>query len=203
MRKVASLIEHHAEVWQRATHHPFLDDVRSGSLPASAFAVWLAQDYLYAGDLLRCQARLLNRAPRSAHAVLVRGLVALEDELSWFEGQSAQRGLTLAVAHHPTTAAYRHFLYGLDTRSFAAATAALWAMERAYLDAWRTASPGHPDYRAFIERWTTRQFGEYVVGLERVADAAAVPGEENDVEAAFVEVATLEHAFWEMAWSGR
>ena len=52
--------------------------MRSGDLAPSAFQAWLAQDYLYVGDLLTFQARLVARAPRSAQAVLVGGLVAMK-----------------------------------------------------------------------------------------------------------------------------
>jgi thiaminase/transcriptional activator TenA len=73
---------------------------------------------------------------------------------------------------------------------------ALWSLERAYLEAWQSARPGAPAYRAFVEHWTTPAFGEYVAALEQAADAAHGA---NEAEAAFLEVVRLERAFWDIA----
>ncbi len=86
------------DAWTAATRAPFLDGVRDGSLPANVLDAWLAQDALFVADLLRFQARLLARAPRPAQAVLAGGLVALVEELTWFEELAARRGLSLRVA---------------------------------------------------------------------------------------------------------
>jgi formylaminopyrimidine deformylase / aminopyrimidine aminohydrolase len=199
--KAAWLVDRYPAAWREATRHPFLEGVAHGALPVEAFERWLAQDYLFVQDLLAAQARLLARAPRPAQAVLAAGLVALEAELGWFEGQAQGRGLALNVARHPTTMAYRDFLLGLEQREYPAALTALWALERAYLDAWRGAAPGHPAYREFVEHWTAPAFREYVASLERADDESLAAGNADEqAEAAFLEVTRLERAFWEMAW---
>lgn len=201
--RAAGLISRHPGAWQGATRHPFLDSLREGDLPKEAFEAWLGQDYLFVGDLLSFQARLLARAPRSAQAVLAGGLVAVEDELGWFEGMAHERGLELGEDRHPTTSAYRGLLDRLEGDPYPVAVTALWAMERAYLEAWGSAAPGHAGFRPFVEHWTTPEFAGYVAGLEEAADAAleaeGIP--EDRVEAAFLEVATVERDFWEMALS--
>lgn len=203
--KVSELIKRHAETWRKATRHPFLDGVRDGGLPEGAFEAWLVQDYLFVTDLLIFQSRLLARAPRPAQAVIIGGLVALEEELGWFEGLAADRGLALDAPRHPTTAAYRDLLCDLEDASYTAGIVALWAAERAYLDAWRGAAPGHPDYRPFVEHWTVPDFAGYVAGLGEVADAAldgATGEERGGAEEAFLAVARLERDFWAMAFAG-
>ena len=201
--RAADLISRHPEAWRGATRHPFLDSLRDGTLPVEAFEVWLGQDYLFVGDLLAFQARLLARAPRPAQKVLAGGLVAVEDELGWFEVRARELGLNLGDTRHPTTEAYLGLLSVLDGDAYPVAITALWVMERAYLEAWGSAAPGHPDYQAFVEHWTTPEFDGYVAGLEEAADAAlqadGVP--EDRVEAAFLEVASVERDFWEMALS--
>ncbi len=197
------MISRHPEAWRGATRHPFLDSLRDGTLPVGAFEAWLEQDYLFVGDLLAFQARLLARAPRPAQRVLAGGLVGVEDELGWFEDRAQERGLELGSKRHPTTEAYRDLLTVLDEGPYPVAITALWVMERAYLEAWRSAGPGHPEYHPFVEHWTTPEFAGYVAGLEEAADAAlqaeGVP--EERVEAAFLEVASVERDFWEMALS--
>ena len=194
------LIARHPDAWRAATRHPFLEGARNGTLREGAFATWLAQDYLFVGDLLRFQARLLARAPRHAQAVLAGGLVALEAELTWFEEHAAARRVELVEQRHPTTEAYRRFMASLDARPFPAALTALWALERAYMEAWGHASPGAEAYRPFVEHWTVPEVAGYVAGLAVAADRAMAEGE--GVEEAFLETARLEATFWEMAWSG-
>jgi thiaminase/transcriptional activator TenA len=195
------LIERHAAQWQAATRHPFLAAIRDGTLPPAAFAAWLAQDYHYVGDLLVFQARLLARAPRPAQAALAAGLVGLEAELTWFEEQAARRDLDLTAPRLPATAAYREYLAELDAATYHVAITTLWAIEQAYLDAWRGAAPGHADYREFVEHWTTPAFAAYVAALEQAADAALAEVESQAAaERAFLEIARLERDFWEMAW---
>lgn len=201
----ARLIDQHQAEWQKATHHSFLEAVSEGTFPAGSFEAWLAQDYLFALDLLVFQARLLARTPRPAQAVISGGLVAVEAELGWFEEKAQERGLDLETPRHPTTAAYRDLMMVLDREPYTVAATALWAIEQAYLEAWQGAAPGHPDYREFVEHWTTEEFAGYVVGLREAADAAlqaAGEGEQKQAEAAFLEVARLEKDFWDMAWTG-
>ena len=204
--KTVDLLERNPTLWQEATRHPFLEAVREGSFPAGAFEAWLAQDYLFVGDALVFQARLLARAPRPAQAILAGGLVAIEAELGWFEEQAERLGLALDAPRHPTTAAYRNLLTDLEHEPYPTAITALWAIERAYLEAWRSAAPGHPEYRQFVEHWTTPEFADYVTGLEKAADDALRDSGEQErerAEVAFLEVARLERDFWEMAWSER
>ena len=202
--KAEDHISTHPELWEPATRHPFLDAVCEGTMPTGAFDSWLVQDYLFVGDLLVFQSRLLARSPRPAQAVLAAGLVGAEAELGWFEAQAAEKGLDLDTSRHPTTEAYKDLLTRLEDEPYPAAVTALWVVERAYLEAWSSAAPGHEIYREFVEHWTTPEFAAYVTGLEEAADAAlfGASGEEEErAESAFTEVARLERDFWEMAWS--
>jgi thiaminase/transcriptional activator TenA len=182
-----------------------LDGVHEGTLSAGAFERWLVQDYLFVLDGLTFQSRLIARAPRRDQALLIGGLAALEAELGWFEEKAEERGLALDAPRHPTNAAYGEFLASLEDKPYPATITSLWALEFAYLEAWRNAAPGHPDYREFVERWTTPEFADYVSGLERAADIAldkATSEEQWRAETSFLEVARLEKDFWEMAFSG-
>jgi formylaminopyrimidine deformylase / aminopyrimidine aminohydrolase len=201
--KPSDLLEWHAAAWAVATHHPFLDAVGEGTLPPQAFATWLVQDYLFACDELAFQACLLARAPRRDQVLLTKGLVAMEAELSWFETQAQQWHLPLDASPHPVTAAYGAFLRSLDQQPYAAAMTALWGVELAYLEAWRSAAPGQPPYQPFVERWTSPAFADFVSHLQQAAAVALASSQvDREAEQAFLEVARLEHEFWQMAWSG-
>lgn len=199
------LVTNHRALWERATRHPFLDGVRTGQLPAQAFRRWLVQDYHFVSGLLRAQAHMLAASPRTDQKTLAGGLVALVDELDWFEGHARRLGLSLDVPVHPTCREYVEFLTGLCQKAYAAQITALWACERAYLDAWSGAVPGAEPYREFVEHWTHPAFATYVVDLEACARRAlegASPAEAQEAEQAFRRVAELEAGFWEMTWEG-
>lgn len=204
MMRAEELLARHPDLWRAATQHPFLEGLRDGALPAGAFRMWLVQDYLFVKDLLVFQSRLLARSPRPAQAAIAGGLVALEAELGWFEELAEQRGLALGASRKPATAAYQDLLVRLDGESYAVGIVALWAIERAYLEAWAGIAPGHPDYREFVEHWTVPEFADYVSGLEEAADAAlerASGDERREIEEAVREVSRMERDFWEMALS--
>jgi thiaminase len=191
----AGLISRHPEAWRRAVAHPFLDAVRGGTLAEASFGAWLSQDYLFIADLLAFQAGLLARASRPAQSTLAAGLVALEAELTWFERSASERLLTLAGRRHPTTENYRATLARILEAGEEPALTGLWALERAYLEAWRRAAPGAPAYRAFVEHWTVPEFAGYVGDLEELAV------DTPNTEAAFLDVCRLEGEFWDMAWT--
>lgn len=197
---VAELITRLADEWRAATHHPFLDGVREGTVRPAVFDNWLVQDARFVGDLLWFQARLLARAPAPAQAVLARGALALVDELAWFRAQAAERRVDLGAARLPATEAYAVLLRRLDAAEPDAALAALWAVERVYLDAWSTAVPGSSEYRRFVAHWTAPEFAAYVADLERAADALAAGRDLGSSVAGLVDgVLRAERAFWDMA----
>ena len=191
---VRSVPQRHPDLWSAATRHPFLDAVRDGAMPVEALDTWLVQDALFVADLLAFQARLLARAPRDAQAVLAGGAVALVDELDWFEGLAAQRGLDLAVDPAPQTRAYAALLSRLDAAPYVDAVGCLWVVERVYLDAWTSALPGAEGSRELVEHWTTPGFAAYVTALQEAAHRAG-PADDRLV----VEVLRQEAAFWDTA----
>ena len=192
------LIESEAELWRAATHHPFLDGVRDGTLPPEVFARWLVQDYQFGAALTRVEARYLAGAPREDLALLAAGVQAMVAELDWFEEKATERALHLGAPLHPTARAYIDYLYALCDRPYSVQLTALWALERAYLDAWRGARPGAEAFREFVERWTNDAFASCVAALE--AATSRVLGHNADAEReAFRQVARYERAFWEMA----
>ncbi len=201
--KPTDLLRSHAAIWRTATHHQFLDAVRDGTLPPDTFATWLVQDYHFVFHEIACLARLLARAPRYAQNILVRGLAALEAEATWFETHARRRHISLDVPLAPATAAYRDFFVSLDSQPFPVALTAIWAVERAYLEAWMGVAPGHEHYRTYVEHWANVEFEQFVSDLEQVAATTLAESNADEAtEQAFLQVAQLERAFWDMAWSG-
>ena len=186
------LLVSHAGAWTAATRSPFLDGIRDGTLARDRFDSWLVADRDFVDDLLRFQARLLATAPRPDQRVLAGGLVALEDELTWFEGVAERHRLVLGGPPHPVVLEYRAHLDRLLASGYAAAITGLWTLERAYLDAWESARPGGGEYREFVDHWTAPGFAGYVGALSEAADRAGAD------EGAFLATAGLEAGFWEI-----
>jgi thiaminase/transcriptional activator TenA len=194
------LIADDAELWHAATHHPFLDGVRDGTLDPAAFSRWLVQDHHFALALTRAEGRYLANAPRGDLELLAQGVQAMVAELAWFERHAAERRLDLATPLHPTARAYLDYLQAISYEPYAVQLTALWALERAYLEAWRTALPGAPAYREFVEHWTHEAYAGWVDSLEAAANRVLARGGEAE-RAAFRWIARYERDFWQMAYA--
>ena len=198
--KTPDLIEADSKLWRAATHHPFLDGVRDGSLDPAAFARWLVQDHHFAVALTRAEARYLANAPREDFEALVRGMEAMVAELAWFEQKAKEGALELTAPMHPTARAYVDYLQATTYEPYAVQLTALWALERAYLEAWRTALPGAPAYREFVEHWTNPAYAAWVDRLEAAANRVLARGGDAERDA-FRWIARYERDFWQMAYS--
>ncbi|MGI8553269.1 MAG: TenA family transcriptional regulator [Dehalococcoidia bacterium] len=198
------LRERHVALWHGAVHHPFLDGIRSGDLPESAFQTWLVQDYHFVARLLRFQALLLAQAPRADQRVLSAGLAALVAELDWFEEQAPLHSLSLQAPLQPACRAYTDFLIALTHEPYPAGITALWAVERAYLDAWAGVRPGAPAFREYVDHWTTDAFVMYVEEIAEATDRSlklASADQMAQADGAFAWTARYERDFWQMAFA--
>lgn len=204
MSGVRALATRDAARWRAATSHPFLDGARTGDLPVASFDRWLEQDRLFVATLARAWARMLAVAPDEHLGLLSDGIAAFVAEVAWFDDLARTRGLASGAAPLDATAAYQEHLLAAAGRPFPVALAAMWAVEAAYLEAWRSARPGAPAYRAFVEHWTDPDFADFVERLEAAVDAALVtePTRVDAAAAAVAEIADHEAAFWAMTWSG-
>lgn len=199
---VTKLLEQHAAQWARAVWHPFLDGVRDGSLPWSGFDTWLVQDHHFVEDLLWFQARLLARAPGTPRSVLAAGAVALVEELSWLGGVAERRGVALSGQQLTATKSAAELLRRLDEAPADVALIGLWAIERAYLDAWSYAAPGAPPFAEYVDHWTKPAFESYVDALTHVAGESATAVGDEVAGWVVAEVAVMEQKFWDMAYRG-
>ena len=195
--------------WDAMLGHPFLRDLRDGSLPEPVFTRWLAQDYLFAGHCVGVLGALLARAPARHRDLLLDALEAYREELRLFAAEAERLGVSLDAEPALVTHAYTQFLSATALGgSYGEAFTALVVLERAYLDAWRFVreglSPTSP-WSAFVDRWASDEFAGYVGLLERELNGLA--GEAGTSERAamsrsFELTVRYEIAFWEMALTG-
>jgi thiaminase len=136
--------------------------------------------------------------------VLLAGLGALQDELLWFEAKAAERSLDLATPPQPTCQRYCEFMASLAIQPYAVQATVLWAIEYAYNQGWQLPGPMPAPYTEFADRWGNPSFTDYVGLLSAQADAVLVTASTDiqaQSEAAFLRVAELEAAFWQMAFA--
>lgn len=193
-----SLVRNAGPLRDEATHAPFLNALAAGNMAAEAFHRWLAQDYLFAKDLMAFQAILLAKASRECHKPLIEGLAALDLEMGWFESHAARLQVDLDILPHPTCQRYTDFLLRCAyTQPYEVLLAILLGVEASYLAGWSALLPSGP-FAEFIERWSNADFVAYVAVLgdlaERHPHAAA--------QERFNEVLVHEREFWRMSWEG-
>ena len=151
-----SLVQNAGPLWDEATRTPFLEALAAGTLPVEAFRRWLAQDYLFAKDLMAFQSILLAKAPRDCHKALVGGLGALDKELEWFESHAGRLQVDLAIPPHRTCRRYTDFLLRCAyTEAYPVLIAMLFGVEASYLAAWSALVPAgrlRGVHRTLVER---------------------------------------------------
>lgn len=197
------LLQTYPQAWREATVHPFLEQCRLGTIQQQQFNTWLVQDYLFVVDFTRMVGRVLHSAPVDHFDVILGGLSALKDELSWFKEKAAERQLDLNIPKQSTCKEYCDYMYSFAAMPYPVQATALWAIEFAYNQGWQLAGV-IPPYTEFAERWGNPGFTDYVKLLEQQADEVLQSTSENvqqQAEAAFLNIARLEKDFWQMAFS--
>lgn len=198
------LLATYSDLWRDATIHPFLTQCQEGSIRPDQFNTWLMQDYLFVLEFTRFLGRAMAVAPVDHLDALLSGLNALQDELNWFRNKATERSLTLEMNRQNTCQIYCEFMGSLVNSPYAVQATALWAIEYAYNQGWQLPGKMPAPYDEFAERWGNPGFTDYVKLLAQQADAAleiAPEVTQHQAEAAFIRVAMLEKAFWQMAYA--
>lgn len=198
------LLDRHSQLWHNATHHPFLDQCAAGTIKPEQFNTWLVQDYLFVVEFTRMQAQVVRVAPAEHLDILLAGMVAIKDELNWFQAKATERSLTLTAKRQLTCLEYCDFMHSIASAPYAAQAIALWSIELAYNQGWQQPGTIPAPYDEFANRWGNPDFTAYVDLLAQQADAALANASstvQQQAEDAFAQIARLEQAFWQMAFN--
>jgi thiaminase/transcriptional activator TenA len=208
------LLDSGAEIWEAQKNHPFVDELAEGTIDEEAFLHWVKQDYRYLLDYARVFAIAGTKADDEATMTQLMNIAhtTLADEMDLHREFAAEYGLSREELERtekaPTCVAYTNFLVRTAYEgSIAEISAAIYPCGQGYLDiAEHMADLATEEHRytPFITKYTSDEFREVVGWMTDFVDRCGErhPDEHDAMREAFLTSARLEHAFWEMAYSG-
>jgi len=209
------LYESTQTIWNQCHEHPFLTELREGTLDPERFIYYLKQDYVYLIDYAKLFAIASMKArdleTMTKFAELLHS--TLHVEMGLHRAYAARFGVTREQLEQtipsPTTIAYTKYL--LDTASqgsLAEAVAALLPCMWSYREIGVAYAklPGaldHPLYREWILMYSSEEFGaltDWTIDLmNRLAEGLSEQ-ELARLEERFLVASKLEYMFWDMAY---
>jgi thiaminase/transcriptional activator TenA len=196
-------------IWRRIFAHPFLLEIRDGSLPLDKFRYYLAQDYQYLEGFARTVALALAKAPDSQTLELLARRVLTPVERPLHHQLLAVAGVSLEDVQQwgrsPTNTAYvNHMLTTGTLRGLGPTAAALLPCPWTYHLLGENLGPSqHPLYsqwtRFYMEGFLEQSVAAWRGFLDQAA-AQASPQEREAMREAFLTSSRYEYLFWDMAY---
>ena len=203
-----------APIWESSHRHPFLTELREGTLAQDRFAYYMCQDYIYLIDY----AKLFAMGSIKARDLETMGKFAelldstLNGEMELHRQYAEKFGISReeleATVPSPTTVAYTKFLLDAASGSLAELVAVLLPCMWSYWEAGTTFMkvPGaleHPLYKEWILMYGSEEFGALarwcIEEMNRLAEG--LPERElRRLEELFVTASKFEYLFWDMAY---
>ena len=196
-------------IWRRIFGHPFLKEIKDGTLPEETFRYYLIQDYLFLEGFGRTVAMALAKAPDSqtfqelAHRVMTPVERPLHHKLF------AEARLTLADAENavrsPANTAYvDHMLQTASLHGLGPTAAALLPCTWTYhLLKDEVGQSEHPLYGQWTRFYVEGFLESSVVAWRGFVDQMALGADHAEMEAmrrAFLTSSRYEYMFWEAAY---
>ncbi|SDX82219.1 thiaminase II [Paenibacillus sp. CF384] len=216
MSRFSERLYHSAhEIWVKSHQHPFLTELREGTLDPQRFIYYLKQDYVYLIDYAKLFAMGSMKARDMETMVKFAELLhsTLHVEMELHRGYAARFGVTREELEQtrpaPTTVAYTKYLLDVAAQgSLAEVVAALLPCMWSYQEIGATFMkiPGaldHPLYREWILMYGSEEFEaltHWCIDLmDRLAEGQP-EAELAQLEERFLVASKLEYMFWDMAY---
>jgi thiaminase/transcriptional activator TenA len=210
MPSFSEQLRHEAEpIWRRIFDHPFLKEIKDGTLPLVTFQYYLAQDYLYLEGFGRTVAMALAKAPDSqtfeelAHRVMTPVERPLHHKL--FEAAGLTISDAESAARSPVNTAYvDHMLQTVSLHGLGPAAAALLPCPWTYhLLKDEVGQSEHPLYGLWTSFYVQGLLEGSVEAWRGFVDQMAEDAGPTELEAmrrAFMTSSRYEFMFWEAAY---
>lgn len=203
-----------SKIWRAIANHPFLDELRAGTLPMDRFVYFILQDYLYLLDFAQvlCLGGAKARDLETLEIFARHARIAVEVERSFHAGFGKSLGLSRKrldeTPKGPVTEAYTRHLQSVGRGgSLAEIVAALLPCYWIYGEVGRKLFKRRPKkpaiYREWIELYASEEFWKPLREQIRLMDrlGAGARGDEKKILAEhFALSSRYEFLFWEQAY---
>ncbi|CAA3012118.1 probable bifunctional TENA-E protein [Olea europaea var. sylvestris] len=210
----AMWIKKHSLLYTGATRHPFILNIRDGSIDISSFKRWLAQDYIFVRAFVPFIASILVKAWKESDVssdidLILSGMAALNDEIAWFKKEALKWGVALnSVVPHKANVDYCRFLESLMNPDveYTLAITAFWAIETVYQESFahclEDGSKTPEELKETCQRWGNEGFGQYCSSLQNITNRRLEKASDDMFsKAEVILIRVLEHEveFWNMS----
>ena len=196
-------------IWDAIYSHPFLTEIKNGTLPIEKFKYYLAQDYLYLEGFARTVATALAKSPNAelleelSHRVLTPVERPLHQQLLETVGLTVDE--INNMGRSPTNTAYvNHMVATASMYGLGPTAAALLPCPWTYhLMRERVGASEHPVYSKwtafYVEGFLENSVTAWRSFVDRSAEGAH-PLELEAMRSAFITSIRYEYMFWNMAY---
>ena len=197
-------------IWQRIFDHPFLKEIKDGTLPEETFRYYLLQDYLYLEGFGRTVALALAKAPDSqtfqdlAHRVMTPVERPLHQKL--FAAASISHTDAENAVRSPANTAYvDHMLQTASLHGLGPTAAALlpcpWPYHRLKAEVGQSEHPIYGQWtRFYVEGLLEGSVAAWRGFVDEMANRAGAV-ELEALRQAFLTSSRYEYMFWEAAYN--
>ena len=211
-----SLVRDNKGLWDAMATHPWVTSLAAGTISDEAIIAWAQQCRLFC--LQERSALLILRSLMPAEELATSFDKKVDPLFAKLEDDTIRepRGLAETIQSlgghiveepWPVCLGYGSFVTMCAYNGMLEGLAAVFAVEKAYLDTWTTVLPSvlpGSKWHDWVDNWTQDVFRETVEELGQCVDdlVGSAPSEEVKVRMskAFHGVAQFELAFWEMSW---
>ena len=199
-----------APIWRAIFAHPFLREIKDGTLPVEKFRYYLTQDYQYLEGFGRAVVMAMAKAPNSQtlEELSHRVMTPIERPLHHQLLQAADVSLDYIneVGRSPTNSAYvNHMLATASLYGLGPTAAALLPCPWTYHELKdEVGASEHPLYSQWTNFYVAGFLENSVNAWCGFVDAAAEHAGQEELEAmrqAFLVSSRYEYMFWDMAYN--
>ena len=197
-------------IWRKIFDHPFLKEIKNGTLPVETFRYYLAQDYLYLEGFGRTVAMAMAKAPDSQTLQDLACRVMTPVERPLHNKLLADFGLTLVDAQNavrsPINTAYvDHMLRTASLNGLGPTAAALlpcpWTYHLLKDEVGQSEYPLYGEWTRFYVEGSLEDSVAAWRGFVDQMAADASPAELEAMRQAFMTSSRYEFMFWEAAYN--
>ncbi|KAJ5133389.1 heme oxygenase-like multi-helical [Penicillium atrosanguineum] len=206
------------QIWQKFTHHDFVEGLGKGTLPVQRFKEYLVQDYLYLVQFARSNALASYKAKNmDSIAASAQIVLHIEREMALHVDYCASFGLSKAemLAHKETIACTAYSRYILDVGQSEDWLALQMALAPCLIGYGAIAKRLHADsetlregnqFWKWIENYVAEDYSEAVrLGSELLESHMKLvsPSRMEELIKIFIRATELEISFWDMGLSDK